>query len=287
MHPPGWQQEALSWSKLDNIEVWLDSPSAQAQPYWRVEGQLLLAEGRAVFLDRDRADGKLGHHLSQRAADAKRGFEVVLRDPEARPSQAERARRGLSELDGVALREASTQREDSSTTLSGVGSEGLVRRAQWGAARPNPANMDPHSATWRWITVHHSAMPNPSPLDGSLWRSAAAVRRIQEAHMQGRDYGDLGYHFMIDPWGRVFEGRELKWQGAHTRDRNPGNVGVCLIGNFDNERPTEAALRALRDVVDGFREKYSIPRRNVKGHGEWVGTRCPGTHLLAWVKDYR
>ena len=108
--------------------------------------------------------------------------------------------------------------------------------------------------------------------------------------MQGKEthYGDIGYHFVIDPYGRVLEGRDLTFQGAHARgDNNVKNVGICLIGNFDQTKPSEAALTALRRLVDDVRSKYRIPRTLVYGHRDLRGTRCPGENLARWVTSYR
>src|SRR5205085_874472 len=104
------------------------------------------------------------------------------------------------------------------------------------------------------------------------------MRDIQRAHMNGKEtqFGDIGYHFVIDPYGRVLEGRELVWQGAHAKgDNNVRNIGICLIGNFDEEQPSEAALTALRRLVDDLRGRYSIARDMVYGHRDLRKTRCP------------
>lgn len=274
--PPVWQTDPLSWEKLDRVERWLESPAAQVSPYWRVEGRLVLSEGRVTFAERDLGSSAADPAVLRSRLDlAREGFREVLLDPDASRSQADRARRGLDaarDLVGGTARPASS--------LTG----GIVARESWGAAPAVPTRLDrAGSAYWR-ITVHHSAMPDPPPSGESLAASAAYVREIQRAHIQGRGYGDVGYHFLIDPAGRVFEGRALDWQGAHARgENNVGNVGICLLGNFEQERPTAAALASLKNLVDQLQRTFRIPRHEVHGHSHYGGTACPGRYLQSFV----
>jgi N-acetyl-anhydromuramyl-L-alanine amidase AmpD len=85
----------------------------------------------------------------------------------------------------------------------------------------------------------------------------------------------------------VFQGRDLVWQGAHAAgSNNVQNIGVCLIGNFDDEKPSAAALDALERLLDDLRKKHGIARSQVLGHGDLKKTDCPGKNLEPWVKRY-
>jgi hypothetical protein len=106
--------------------------------------------------------------------------------------------------------------------------------------------------------------------------------------MDGRGYGDIGYHYLIDPYGRVFEGRQIQWQGAHAnKENNIQNIGVCLLGNFEQQKPAGPALEALERVLGSLRAKHKIALDRVYLHGEFRGTDCPGENLAAWVRRYR
>jgi N-acetyl-anhydromuramyl-L-alanine amidase AmpD len=143
---------------------------------------------------------------------------------------------------------------------------------------------------WKRITVHHSAEAEPAPLDGSAESSAAALRLIQRSHLKSKmpPWGDIGYHFVIDPAGRVFQGRDMAWQGAHAKgDNNVQNIGICLLGNFDEEHPSAAELASLRQLLDGLRKTYHIPRSEVHKHSEFRNTDCPGKFLKPWVDEYQ
>ncbi|RMH03536.1 MAG: N-acetylmuramoyl-L-alanine amidase [Planctomycetota bacterium] len=169
-----------------------------------------------------------------------------------------------------------------------------VSRRQW-HARPLRGNHDPMTRPWR-ITVHHSAEPLHSD---SLAAAKAEVRRIQQYHQDGHGWADLGYHFLIDRSGRVFEGRPLTAQGAHAGgSNNVGNIGICLLGNYAADpdrggeylvvqRPTEAQLQALRELLESLRAHYGIARSEVHGHLEYRDTACPGPILEDWVRRYR
>jgi hypothetical protein len=136
--------------------------------------------------------------------------------------------------------------------------------------------------------VHHSAEASGSDLDGSITSSAEAIRRIQHHAMSERSFGDIGYHFLIDPEGRVFEGRSMAWQGAHAGgDNNIENVGVCLLGNFETGRPSQEALDALSRTLDHLCRSYGIPRNRVHAHLELKNTLCPGRELTRWLKTWR
>ena len=68
---------------------------------------------------------------------------------------------------------------------------------------------------------------------------------------------------------------------------NVQNIGICLIGNFDEERPTKAALDKLRQLIDNLRSTWKIPRNQVLTHQELKKTECPGRNLARWVDAYR
>jgi hypothetical protein len=282
---PPWVGQPLTWEKLSAIESWLESGSASSSPYWGVEGELALSEGRLSFAQSDALSaGADPGALAARLGAARQGFERVLADSRASGDQIERARVGLEASQGPAVEpeRPSQPHAREASWLSGV-----IPRASWGASRAIPSKMVRNQNGWRYITVHHSAERHPPELSGSLEDSASAVRSIQHAHMNGEGYGDLGYHYVIDPYGRVFQGRELTWQGAHAGgSNNLQNIGICLLGNFDVEHPTPAALGALQHLLDELRAKWNIPRKAVRAHCDWKTTDCPGTYLQSWVRSY-
>ncbi len=283
---PPWLGEPLSWEKLARIETWLENEGRTATPQWRNQAELDLNSGRLEFarreLERD-APKEAGATaaITARLRSAKLGFErLALRD-DLNAAQRKRAEDGAARAERLLARAPATKK---ATGLP------VIARAEWGALKAKPALMDKTVGAYSRITVHHSADNDPVVLDGSPARTYEAMRDIQRAHMNGKEthYGDIGYHFVIDPYGRVLEGRELAWQGAHAKgDNNVRNIGICLIGNFDEEKPTEASLTALRRLLDDLRTRYGIARNMVYGHRDLRSTRCPGENLARWVISYR
>ena len=276
---PEWVGQPLSWSKLEEIQAWQASSLGYGSPFWKNEAELTLAEGRLTFAQDSPAGAVVDGRVRDRLLASHTGFERILARPDARPGQRERASAGKRRC--LRLLEVSGD-----ASISSIGA--VVSRDAWGAKAAKPANMTRSQGPWRRITVHHSAMSDPIDLSGRVEDSSVAVRRMQRAHMQTSGYGDVGYHFFVDPWGRIFQGRELRYQGAHAGgSNNVGNVGICLIGNFDEERPTQAALETLETLVGTLRSRYGIPATGVVAHSDLKSTNCPGRHLRPWIERYR
>ena len=165
----------------------------------------------------------------------------------------------------------------------------FLKRNAWGSLPAHASEMERMGPVWR-LTIHHSAM---YLRDSSTAAAAAQISAIQREHMQKNGWGDIGYHYVIDTAGRVWEGRSLGWQGAHAGDheRNRGNVGICLLGNFihsaDGQEPSGPQVAALRGLVDSLRRQHSIRPEAVLTHRELRSTACPGERLQAVVERMR
>lgn len=162
---------------------------------------------------------------------------------------------------------------------------GVIPRSQWtrsGVARPNEIN--PMNGVRR-ITVHHDG------ISGSVGTSEAAARSrlesVRQSHVGSRGWADIGYHYVIDPAGRVWEGRSVRFQGAHVKDNNENNVGVMVMGNFDEQRPTPQAMAALDRFVAGSARQYGVPVNRILTHQEINPTACPGRNLQAYMVKTR
>ena len=138
------------------------------------------------------------------------------------------------------------------------------------------------------ITVHHSAHDN-TDASPSAHETARLIRGMQEYHVTERRWADLGYHYVIDPRGRIWEGRPLRFQGAHAGnpETNHRNVGIVLMGDFENIRPPSAQVAALRWLIRQLSGKYGIPHTKIYGHCDLSATHCPGKHLQEIVKAIR
>jgi N-acetylmuramoyl-L-alanine amidase len=127
------------------------------------------------------------------------------------------------------------------------------------------------------ITVHHegSEVVTFDDVPDVIKR----MESIRVYHAVDRGWGDIGYHFVIDRAGRVWQGRDLAYQGAHVRDHNPHNIGVMVMGNFDLQSPTSAQLTTLRATLITLQKSYRVPIQRVYTHQELMSTECPGVAL--------
>jgi len=281
---PPWVEDPPGEERLHKIEMWLGEQDPYQRSFWQVEADLELGLGRLesvqheVKSDRNPAQDAL---FASRTRNARAALEKLAHDPAADEGQQQRAQTGLARAERLLATLGQPR------AALGVP---VIARTSWGALPALPARMIRNTGGWKKITVHHSAEAEPAPLDGSAESSAAALRLIQRSHLKSKmpPWGDIGYHFVIDPEGRIFQGRDLAWQGAHAGgDNNVQNIGVCLIGNFDDEHPAAAQLESLRKLLDNLRSTYHIARSEVHKHLEFRSTDCPGKYLTPWVDDYR
>lgn len=106
-----------------------------------------------------------------------------------------------------------------------------------------PAQTNPTFTTVTHMVVHHSAGANTS----TDW--SATVRAIWNFHVNTNNWSDIGYNYLIDPTGVIYEGRGNNVIGAHFSGMNARTMGVCLLGNFQTATPTQAALDALTQLL--------------------------------------
>ena len=154
---------------------------------------------------------------------------------------------------------------------------GLIRRSSWSKGNPVPNLMD-RMLPINKVTIHHDGMSAFTSTSQSA--AAARIESIRRAH-RGRNWGDIGYHYLIDPSGRVWEGRPLAWQGAHVKDNNEGNIGICMLGNYEEQAVSERQSQALDQFLATTLRSYNISRRSVYTHQEFNPTACPGRTLQA------
>lgn len=134
------------------------------------------------------------------------------------------------------------------------------------------------------VTIHHAEML-------PWYDTAAMIRAIYRGHTDpdGRlDAADVGYHFLVDGHGQVWEGRDAGHVGTHVGSRppglnNPGNLGICGLGSFVWEEPPQVMVDRITNLTLLIARYYDRPLI-VRGHGDWSGihglpvddTTCPG-----------
>ena len=136
--------------------------------------------------------------------------------------------------------------------------------------------------TPEYIIIHHSATS----------RDLTTFEAINEYHRQKWNFISslgyyIGYHYLITGDGQYRQGRADTDEGAHAKGWNDKSIGICLTGDFMIEKPSDAQLKTLKDLLDTLLKRWNIPKENVKGHREVSQTLCPGDNLMAWIQEYR
>lgn len=123
------------------------------------------------------------------------------------------------------------------------------------------------------IVIHHTAV--------SRDQNAKQFAAVKKYHIE-KGWGDIGYHYLIEPDGKIVKGRAETEVGAHTKEQemNSKSIGVCLTGFFDVEDPTTEQLAALEGLIQEVRTKYGIKPEQVYPHRFFANYKsCPGTRF--------
>lgn len=163
----------------------------------------------------------------------------------------------------------------------------IIPRSSWGPMAPRRNRLVAMGQPFR-ITVHHSAHDAAAGIE-ARGECAALIRAIQHHHVVNRGWGDIGYHYIVDGAGRVWQGRSMAFQGAHAGDgeANRGNIGIVVEGNFNHQAPTRTQIQALKSLIHHLRAKYGIPAWQVHGHDHYRPTECPGRYLSRILPSIR
>lgn len=131
---------------------------------------------------------------------------------------------------------------------------------------------------WRYIVLHHTASDS-----GSVESIDAQHRQRHDS--SGRPWKGIGYHFVIGNGDGMGDGEiapTFRWtqqmQGAHAgnAEYNERGIGVVLVGNFEQSRPSMRQRAAARRLVLALRRQYRITADRVVAHRDVRNTKCPG-----------
>lgn len=174
----------------------------------------------------------------------------------------------------------------------------IISRSQWGSPEPNGSTWRPEYAKLTRVIVHHTATTESS-------NSYADVRAIWYYHARTLGWGDIGYHYVIDSKGRIFQGRyynqtyakknRVEVIGGHAYNNNVGTVGISAIGNYQNQGLSSATRESIAKMTGFKLAPYGIKPSGqrpgggaaVVGHNAVYSTSCPGKNILAQLGTIR
>jgi hypothetical protein len=177
----------------------------------------------------------------------------------------------------------------------------IYSRAQWGA---NEALRNKSALRYGTVSagfVHHTVNAN----DYTEAQVPGIMRSIYAYHVQSRGWSDIGYNFLVDRFGRIWEGRyggvDKNVVGAHTLGYNDYSFAMSAIGNFDVVDAPDVMLRSYGALfawklalngVDPASMSQQVGRKifpAINGHRDAGSTACPGRYLyakLATIRSY-
>ena len=117
----------------------------------------------------------------------------------------------------------------------------------------------------KYIVIHHSATKNGSPLSFAKY------------HVESRNWPGIGYHYVIGKDGIIHKTNNLTTMSYHAGSCNRQGIGICLIGNFEEDRPTQEQYNALAKLTKELQKKYSW--LIIKKHKDLTKTNCPGNNF--------
>jgi hypothetical protein len=175
----------------------------------------------------------------------------------------------------------------------------IYSRAQWGANESLRDASSLHYGTVQTGFIHHTVNANNYTAD----QVPALIRGIYAYHTQSRGWSDIGYNFLVDRFGRIWEGRyggvDRAVVGAHTLGYNEYSFAMSSIGNFDIAEPPQAILDAYASLFAWKLSLYNIRADAshlwvkdryvfaINGHRDVDQTACPGRYLYARIPSIR
>ncbi|WP_338018110.1 FG-GAP-like repeat-containing protein [Streptomyces taklimakanensis] len=327
-----WQELGLDLRAPEGEEGRESTARGATEPRWvgpsdGVEARVVSEDGRSAAdfpagMRLDLVDpGTTEREARKAEAAGPAAFDAVAHTTsQAAPESAAPAAEGPTSTDGAAARSSQTGAEPTASAEpsvppapeSTVTRPPIVSRAAWGAdesmvEEPSAYLEDGIKAAF----VHHTTDAN----NYSCSQSPAIVRAIMTYHVKSNGWNDLGYNFLVDKCGTVFEGRhggvDLPVYGAHTYGFNSYSTGIAVIGNYATDGvPSATVTNAVARVAAWKLGQYGVDPAGrvtltaaadtgvweegeqadlytISGHRDGFATECPGQALYEELPEIR
>jgi peptidoglycan hydrolase-like amidase len=153
-----------------------------------------------------------------------------------------------------------------------------------------------YSGNIKLLVVHHTAMK----VTGDARSGEERVRALYQYHANSRGWGDIGYHFLVDDSGQIYEGKAggRYVVGGHAYCNNVGTIGIALLGNFEEELPSQQQMKSLQWLLAWLGDTYEVPLAgkvkfhgksltSIVGHRDLLSTDCPGMYAYDALTQVR
>ncbi|PSN48383.1 hypothetical protein C0J52_21009 [Blattella germanica] len=158
----------------------------------------------------------------------------------------------------------------------------LINRRMW-LAQPPLEQAEELQHPLKYVVILHTATEECLKQSDCVFMT----RHIQNFHIEGYGWWDIGYSFLIGGDGNVYEGRGWDHMGAFAKGYNHLSIGIALIGTFTNVLPSELQLRTLDYwIEEGVRLGKISPDYKILTHQQLSRTTSPGTAFVQLIKTW-
>ena len=205
--------------------------------------------------------------------------------------------------------------DTAAASTTSAGQPPIITRAQWGADESKRGSVS-YADTIKVAFIHHTT----STTNYTPEQAAAQMRNLYGWYVSGLHYSDMAYNFLVDRYGRLFEGRgggvDKAVIGAHTAGFNVDTFAVSVIGNMDKDVLPPEQMSAMTDAISsliawklsmyqrdpnasatltsnwgGGTSKYAPGEKAttpvISGHGDIGSTACPGRYMFPQIPGIR
>lgn len=155
----------------------------------------------------------------------------------------------------------------------------ILPRSAWNASDPQPFKQHIPER----ITIHHEGT-----IITKIDDAPAHIKNVQTWGMgKDRNWIDIPYHFLIDPHGNIYEGRNVFTIGETATEYDPsGHLLITCMGNFEEQEVSEEQLNSLIELIAYCSEKYQISPETIASHRDYsTQTVCPGKNLYKYLEN--
>ncbi|MGV9698326.1 peptidoglycan recognition protein family protein [Streptomyces sp. NPDC003470] len=178
---------------------------------------------------------------------------------------------------------------------------GITTRRGWGADEKLRRKKPVYTKKVKAAFVHHSATGN----NYRCSQAPSVIRGIHRYHVKSMGWRDIGYNFLVDKCGKIYEGRAggvtKPVLGAHTMGFNSNSMGIAVLGTYSSKKPSSAAVKAVARLTawklglvgmnprgktylksgggNLYRKGKNVRLNVISGHRDGFATSCPGKQL--------